>query len=197
MARTTFPRDRFDDIAPETGRVGAHRAENPRMRPGIVFLWAVVATIVLVIAGIFGSLLVSGRISFAPPEAVPTTTPVPEVEPVVDTTAPVLVLNATPQEGLATQVRETVVAAGWPPDAVTAGAAGVTDFPVTTVYYATAEEEAAALGLAEVIGGAEVAENAQYLPPDDPETPENEATRQLTIVLGLDRVPGGAETPAP
>lgn len=167
------------------------------MRAGVVFLWAVVATIVLVIAGIFGSLLVSGRISFAPPEALPTTTPVPEVEPVLDTTAPVLVLNATPQEGLATQVRETVVAAGWAPDAVTAGAAGATDFPVTTVYYATAEEEAAALGLAEVIGGAEVAQNAQYLPPDDPETEVNEASRQLTIVLGLDRVQGGEQTPAP
>jgi hypothetical protein len=196
VARTTFPRDRFDDLAPDTGRVGAHRAENPRMRAGIVLLWAAVATIVLVIAGIFGSLLVSGRISFAPPEALPTTTPAPAVEPVVDPTAPVLVLNATPQEGLATQVRETVIAAGWSPEAVTAGGAGTTDFPVTTVYYGTEADEAAALGLAEVIGGAEVALSAQYLPPDDPETEENESGRQLTVVLGLDRIQA-EQTPAP
>ncbi|QEW03821.1 LytR C-terminal domain-containing protein [Microbacterium lushaniae] len=191
MARTTYPRDRFDDLAPSTGRVGAHRAENPRMRGGMVFLWAAVATVVLVAAGIFGSLVMSGRISLAP-EPVPTTEPVPVVEPVVDTTFPVLVLNATPQEGLATQVREDVIAAGWSADAVTAGAAGATDFPTTTVYYAIEDDEAAALGLAETIGGAEIALSDQYLPPDDPETEDDDARRQLTVVIGLDR----AETPA-
>jgi hypothetical protein len=187
VARTTYPRDRFDELAPDTGRVGAHRAENPRLRAGIVFLWAVIATIVLLVAGIFGSLLVSGRITFAP-EPVPTTTPLPVVDPVVDTTVPVLVLNATPQDGLATQVRDTVVAAGWAADLVSAGAAGADDFPTTTVYYASDEDEAVALGLADVIGGAEIALSDQYLPPDDPETPENEAGRQLTVVIGLDRV---------
>ncbi|MGP3534847.1 LytR C-terminal domain-containing protein [Microbacterium sp. RD1] len=196
MARTTFPPDRFDDIAPETGRVGAHRAENPRMRGGVVFLWAALATVVLLAAGIFGALLVSGRISLAP-EAAPSSTPLPpQIEPVIDTSFPVLVLNATGQEGLATQVRDVVVAAGWPADSVNAGAAGSTDFETTTIYYASPDDEAAALGLAEVIGGAEIAESTQYLPPDDPATEENEAGRQLTVVLGLDRVSPPAETPA-
>ncbi len=161
------------------------------MRGGMVFLWAVVATVILVVAGIFGSLVMSGRISLAP-EPVPTTEPAPVVEPVVDTTYPVLVLNATPQEGLATQVRDVVITAGWSADLVTAGAAGSTDFPTTTVYYAQEADEAAALGLAETIGGAEIALSAQYLPPDDPETEEDEAGRQLTVVIGLDRV----DTPA-
>lgn len=188
MARTTYPRDRFDEIAPETGRVGAHRAENPRMRGGIVFLWAAVATVLLLVAGIFASLLITGRISFTP-EVVPSATPLPVVEPVVDTSVPVLVLNATPQEGLATQVRDIVLAAGWPAELVTAGGAGSEDFPTTTVYYAFEEDEAAALGLADVIGGAEVALSDQYLlVTDDPATPENEADRQLTVVLGLDRL---------
>ncbi len=192
MARTTFPRDRFDDVAPENGRIGAHRAENPRMRGGVVFLWAAIAAVVLTVAGIFGALVVSGRISLSPaPE--PTTTPVVVVEPVIDTTAPVLVLNATGQEGLATQVRDTIVAAGWPADIVTAGAAGSTDFPETTIYYADAADEAVALGLAEVIGGAQIAQSSQYLPPDDPETEANESGRQLTVVLGLDRIQAPAE----
>jgi len=162
------------------------------MRAGIVFLWAVVATVILLVAGIFGSLLVSGRISFAP-EPVPTTTPLPVVDPVVDTTVPVLVLNATPQEGLATQVRDTVIAAGWAAEIVSAGAAGSDDFPTTTIYYASDEDEAVALGLADVIGGAEIALSDQYLPPDDPDTEVNEAARQLTVVLGLDRVAAPAE----
>jgi hypothetical protein len=187
VSRTSYPPDRFDDLPPDTGRIGAHRAENPRLRGGVVFLWAAIATVVLAAGGIFGTLLISDRISFTAPEPVPTAAPDPEVEPVVDTTYDVLILNATPEDGLATQVRETVLGAGWPAELVTAGGAGSTDFPTTTVYYATPAEEAAALGLADVIGGAEVAQSEQYLPPDDPATEENEAVRQLTIVLGLDR----------
>ena len=47
-------------------RVGAHRAENPRMRGWVVLLWAALATVVLIAIGIFGTLLASGRIDFAP-----------------------------------------------------------------------------------------------------------------------------------
>ena len=85
--------------------------------------------------------------------------------------------------------KDTIVAAGWPADSVLPGEAGTTDFPQTTVYYAFPEDEAAALGLAGVIGGAEVAQTDQYLQVDDPATEVDEsAARQLTVVLGLDRV---------
>ncbi|HEX5728022.1 MAG TPA: LytR family transcriptional regulator, partial [Microbacterium sp.] len=105
MPRTTFPRDRFDDLPADVGRVGAHRAENPRMRGWVVFLWAALATIVLVALGIFGTLLVTGRVALFPtPE--PTVAPLPIVTPVVDTTYEVLVLNATPEPGLATQMKD-------------------------------------------------------------------------------------------
>ena len=46
--------DRFDDVPDSLGRVGAHRAENPRMRAGAVLLWSAVATIILIVLGIFG-----------------------------------------------------------------------------------------------------------------------------------------------
>ncbi|WP_141932055.1 LytR C-terminal domain-containing protein [Microbacterium sp. SLBN-146] len=187
MPRSTFPRDRFDDIPAEVGRVGAHRTENPRMRGGVVFLWAAIATIILVAVGIFGTLLVSGRIELFPTPA-PTVTPPPVVEPVVDTTYDVLILNATPESGLATQTKDAVVAAGWAADRVQAGDAGSDDFPTTTVFYVSAEDEAAALGLAEVIGGAEVEQSDAYQLSDDP------AVKQLAIVIGLDRT---ANPPAP
>ncbi|SIT70047.1 LytR C-terminal domain-containing protein [Microbacterium sp. RU33B] len=189
MPKTTFPRDRFDDLPADTGRVGAHRAEQPRMRGWVVFLWAALATVVLIAVGIFGTLLASGRVVLFPTPS-PTATPAPVVTPVVDTSYSVMVLNATPESGLATQMKDVVVAAGWLTDTVTASDAGSEDFAETTVYYAYPEDEAAALGLAQVIGGAAIAQTDVYQPIDTPDA------KLLTIVIGLDRTAAGA-TPAP
>lgn len=198
VPKTTPPKDRFDDLPADSGRVGAHRAENPRIRGGLVLLWSAIATIVLVTLGIFGSMVATGRITlFATPE--PTVSVAPTVAPVVDTTFSVIVLNATPQRGLAGSVRDTVIAAGWAPDAVIDGDAGSEDFPTTTVYYARAEDEAAARGLAGVIGGAAVRLDTSYQPTDDPSTTDADesATRQLVIVVGLDRTDGASPSPTP
>lgn len=160
------------------------------MRGWVVLLWAALATIVLMAAGIFATLVASGEIQFAP-EPVPTVEPTPVVTPVVDTSYEVLVLNATGESGLATQTKDIIVTAGWTADTVLASEAGSDDFPETTVYYLNAEDEAAAAGLADVIGGARVEQSDVY----QPATPEG---KQLTIVLGLDRTDAGvAATPTP
>jgi hypothetical protein len=185
MPRTTYPRDRFDDVADETGRVGAHRAENPRMRAGVVFAWAALATVILVAVGIFGVLVVSDRISFGPGDT-STSAPDPGVVPEIDTTYAVLVLNASGQDGAAAPLREEIIAAGWAADDVTAGDAGST-FETTTVFYASEADEAAALGLADVVGGAQVAQSDQYAQFDDPDT-DGDESRVLTVVWGADRV---------
>ena len=170
------------------------------MRGWVVFLWAVLATIVLVTVGIFGTLIASGRIVLVPVPT-PTPTPVATVAPVVDTSYSVIVLNATSEQGLATQTKDLIVGAGWAEDSVTASGAGVTDFAETTVYYAFAEDEAAARGLAEtVLGGTNVAQSDQYQPADDPATAgvDESATKQLVVVLGLDRTsnpPSPSATP--
>jgi hypothetical protein len=194
VPKSTFPRDRFDELADETGRVGAHRAENPRMRGGVVFLWAAITTLVLVAAGIFGTLLISGRITLFPAEG-PVATPLPIVTPVKDTASTVIVLNASGQAGLATEVKDTLVAAGWTAESVLPGEAG-SQFETTTVYYALPEDEAAAYGVAEAIGGAEVAQTDEYdaYPvEDDPGTDVNEAeARRLVVVLGTDRAAGAS-----
>lgn len=158
------------------------------MRGWVVLLWAALATVVLIAVGIFGTLLASGRIQLAP-EPTPSVAPVPQVTPVVDTSYQVQVLNATPEEGLATQLKDVIVTAGWPDDSVLASGAGSQDFPATTVFYVSAEDEAAAAGLAGVIGGAQVEQSEAYAPADP-------AVRQLTIVIGLDRTAAGA-SPAP
>ena len=159
------------------------------MRAGVIFLWALIATIVLILVGIFGTLLASGRIVLFP-EPTPTPTPTVEVEAVVDTSYDVVILNATPEQGLATQLKSTVVAAGWADDMVQPSEAGSDDFPTTTVFYATPEAEAAAKGLADVIGGAEIELSDVYVLGDDPEA------KQLTIVIGLDRT-ATPPTPSP
>ena len=160
------------------------------MRGWVVLLWAVLATIVLVAVGIFGTLIASGRITLVP-EATPVVTPQETVAPVIDPSYGVVILNATPEDGLATLMKDVVVTAGWPVDSVLASEAGSDDFPETTVYYLTPEDEAAAAGLAGVIGGAKIAQSDVYQPADP-------ATRQLTIVIGLDRTaapPSATPTP--
>ena len=126
------------------------------------------ATIVLVAVGIFGTLLASGRIELFP-------TPDADRHPAADgrrrsSTRPTRSSSSTrhPRTGLATQMKDVVVAAGWPIDTVLASEAGSTDFPETTVYYLTPEDEAAAAGLAGVIGGAKVAQSDVYQPATTP-----------------------------
>jgi hypothetical protein len=193
----SFSRDRFDDLPEGSGRVGAHRAENPRLRPGVIVLWALVATILLVGIGIFGSLIASGRITLIPAPA-PTPTATVVTEAVVDTSYSVNVLNATGESGLATAMTDQIVAAGWDPDNVLPSQASDSDFPETTVYYAFPTDEGAARGLAEVIGGANVALSDVYQPVDDTGTGDVDESQDklLTVVIGLDRTAAGAATPA-
>ena len=61
-----YPRIASTICPRHAGRVGAHRAENPRMRGWVVLLWAVLATIVLIAVGIFGTLIASGRVVLFP-----------------------------------------------------------------------------------------------------------------------------------
>ncbi|WP_231880371.1 LytR C-terminal domain-containing protein [Microbacterium sp. H83] len=187
-------RDRFDDVPRSSGRVGAHRAEAPGMNGWVVLLWSFVAALVLIIAGIFGSLVVMGRISLFP-EPVASSTPVPEETGVIDTTFSVMILNATADEGLDEQMRDVLINNGWPAETVFASDSTSQDFSTTTVYYVAAEDELAAIGLAGLIGGAEVEQSDFYADLNDT------AQKQLTVVIGLDRTdeaPSAPEdTPAP
>ncbi|MBB2975018.1 hypothetical protein FHX49_000559 [Microbacterium endophyticum] len=195
MPRTPTSRDRFDDLPEGIDRVGAHRAENPRMRGWLVFIWALVATVVLTVVGIFASMMISGRIDLFP-TADPTVSQSAGVEPVVDASYTVLVLNATDETGLGTAVRDEIIAAdvGWTGDTVLAANAASTDFEQTTVYYAYPEDEAAAMGLAQLLGDVPVVQSDAYLQTEQSE--DGSQTRQLTVVVGADRATTGEEAPA-
>ena len=157
------------------------------MNGWVVLLWSFVAALVLIIAGIFGSLVVMGRISLFP-EAAPSVVPTPEETGVIDPAYSVMSLNATPDEGLDAQMSDVLVNNGWAADTVFASDSESQDFATTTVYYVAPEDELAAIGLAGVIGGADVRQSDFYA-----ELNETGA-KQLTVVIGLDRSTSAPET---
>lgn len=159
------------------------------MNGWVVLLWSFVAALVLIIAGIFGSLVVMGRISLFP-ESAPSAVPTPEETGIVDTSISVLILNGTPDEVLDTQMRDSLINSGWAAGSVLAGDSSSQDFETTTVFYVDAEDELAAIGLANLLGGAAVQQSDYY-------SGETEAgQKQFTVVIGLDRTTSVPETPA-
>ncbi|MFS2280065.1 LytR C-terminal domain-containing protein [Microbacterium sp. OR21] len=189
-----YPRDRFDDVPRATGRVGAHRAEQPGMNGLVVLLWSAAVALVLIVCGIFVSLVMMDRISlFAGDDPTPVQTGAGVVAE-LDTSYRVLILNATPEEGLVAEVREKLLAEGWATGDVFGSDGSSQEFSKTTVFYVADADEGAALGLADLLGGAEVEQSDFYAALNDTDEP------QLTVVIGLDRVAGNApatETPAP
>jgi len=159
------------------------------MNGWVVLLWSFVAALVLIIAGIFGSLVVMGRVSLFP-EAAPTPVPTPVETGVVDPSISVIILNGTPDEGLDTQMRETLINNGWASDDVLAGDSSSTDFPTTTVFYVNDEDELAAIGLANLLDGAAVQQSDYYSGQTE------DGQKQFTVVIGLDRSTSAPPTPA-
>ena len=102
------------------------------MNGWVVLLWSFVAALVLIIAGIFGALVVMGRIDLFP-EPTPSVAPTPEQTGVIDPTYSVLILNATPDSGLDDQMRDTLINAGWAAATVLASDSASDDFETTTV----------------------------------------------------------------
>ncbi len=145
------------------------------MNGWMVLLWSFVATVILVVAGVFGVLVVMDRISLFPSvEATSSSTP---DSGVVDTSYSVLILNASGAEELQTSVTDAVVGAGWVRENVD-GTTSATTFDTTTIYYAAEEDAEAALGLAGVIGGALTEINTTYGTAED---------HRLTVVIGTDK----------
>ncbi|WP_308162128.1 MULTISPECIES: LytR C-terminal domain-containing protein [Microbacterium] len=181
-------RDRFDDAPRTSGRVGAHRAEAPGMNGWVVLLWSFVAALVLIIAGIFGSLVVMGRVSLFP-DAAPSAVPTPEETGIVDPSISVMILNGTPDEGADTRMRDTLINNGWAADNVFAGDSSSQDFANTTVFYVEEADELAAVGLADLLGGAAVQQSDYYSGQTE------DGQKQFTVVIGLDRSTSAPETP--
>lgn len=183
------PRDRFDEIPRTTGRVGAHRAEQPGINGLVALLWSAAAALVLIAVGIFISLVLMGRIDLGGGASEPVATQTPGVLAKIDTSYQVLILNATPQTGVVEQVRQKLIDQGWAGTDVFGSDTSTGSFDRTTVFYVKKEDEAAALGVAEVLGGAEIEQSDHYASSNSNDRP------QLTVVVGKNLV--GTSSPAP
>lgn len=151
----------------------------------VVLLWSAAVALVLIVIGIFLSLLMMGRISLFP--AADDTGQTPGVVAKIDTTYRVLVLNATSDPELTAEVRSALMAEGWAEDSVIGTEGATAQFDTTTVFYVEKADEAAALGLADLLDGADVEQSDAYAELDATAEP------QLTVVIGTDRANGGAE----
>jgi hypothetical protein len=182
----SYPKDQFDKLPDDLTRVGAHRAPQRGGRGWIGFAWAVLATAVLVIAGLFGLskfLGVEVGLPFfaQPPTATPTPTPTPTAKPLTDPTTidparaiKITVLNGTKTAGLQDTVAASLTAAKWP--IASATLASQTDIAKTTVYYSNPLNEDIARGLVLAIGVGDIRlVSADTFPGSS-----------LTIVLGAD-----------
>lgn len=183
------PHDRFDDIPRTSGRVGAHRAEQPGINGPVTLLWSAAVALVLIVIGIFISLVLMGRIQLFP-SADPAPQQTQGVVAEIDTSYRVLILNATPQAGVVATVRQELMAEGWASDAVFGSDGSTSEFPDTTVFYVDKADESAALGVAEVLGGVRVEHSDHYAALNDSSLP------QLTVVVGLDRLGSGSPSPS-
>jgi len=188
----SFPRDRFDDIPSDVDRVGAHRAPRKPGRGWIAFAWAVVATAVLVVVGLFGLSLVNPAIElpFAPSEPStppPTETVIETAAPITDPTAvdpermatlTIAVLNGTPTMGLSNTAADQIAAAGWPDPSRAAATAN--DEKATYVYFSDPADEGIARGIMQLMGAADVRLTDAF------------PIASITIVLGADYQPPAA-----
>jgi hypothetical protein len=188
----SLPRDRFDDIPSDVDRVGAHRAPRKAGRGWIAFAWAVVATAVLVVGGLFALSLVNPdfELPFVPGETStpePSETVVETADPITDPTTidparlealTIAVLNGTPTAGLSNTAADQIAAAGWP-DPSRAGASA-TDEELTYVYYADPADEGIARGIMQLVGAADVRLSDAF------------PAANITVVLGADYQPPAA-----
>lgn len=155
-----YPKDRFDSVPDDLLRTGAHRAPAKKGRGWIGFAWAAFATLVLVVAGLYGLSVMTGRIHLpfqaqsAAPSVTPTPTSTPTAAPKLDATVPITVLNGTATQGLATKVGDYLVTQGWAGAGIDIGTranASSDKIAETIVYYKNAADEGAARALVETL----------------------------------------------
>ncbi|MCU1438859.1 MAG: putative exported protein [Naasia sp.] len=179
MPNSSYPEDRFDRPPVDLQRVGAHRTPRPAGRGWVAFAWAALATGVLVGVGVLAMFVINDRVSFSNPgggAAPPASEPhVPPVQPTVDPTVNVVLLNGTDVAGLAARAGDLLTTQGWAVGA-RSNATG-TDVQSTVVFYTDASQEGAALGIAQALGAVETQLSDRFVV---------EGENRITVVLGAD-----------
>lgn len=171
--------DRFDAV-PRAGRVGVHRAtERSWWRWWMTAVVAASACVVLVVGGLGAlQLLRVGGVDTSAPTA-----PAPITDPAALPEGTTITLLDASGANAADAVSATLQGAGWP---VAAVADASEQRASTTVYYQGADLEAAALGVAQVIG-VDATEAT--------DTPLSGSTITIIVGTGAEPAPEPSSTP--
>lgn len=180
-----FRTDQFDNLPENIDRVGAHRGPKVKGRGWITFAWAVLATAVLVVGGLYVLSIFDNSIKFgigagASASPTPSGTPIPLIKPIEDPTAPdvvarkisVTVLNGTATVGLQDKAAKKLTDKGW----TVSGAANstATNIKTSTVYYSSKADEDVAQGIQILLGAHDIQFSNAF-----PSSP-------ITVVVGSD-----------
>lgn len=174
-SRVTPPKDRFDGLA-KSGRVGAHRIVG---RPRRFWIYTVVALLGVALLTGLGIAMIhvmgANLDNLTNEEPTPTKAP-PEAATKLDPEAEVAVINGTSSPGFGAVVDGLITENGW--GQILFSTEGETsDVQNSAIFYANREDEAAALGLAEELGGVAVFQNDGYF---------QQFGAKLTVLLGAD-----------
>ncbi len=174
---TRPPTDEFDRLV-QTSRVGAHRAPRSAGQKWIPWLWiilgAALCSVILIL-----SLVIDINNLLIPSVSDSTPTPTaPPVEPTVDASATVAILDGTSIDDLGETAHQSLAAAGW---SVTEVSNADTDtVQRTEVVYTDPALEGAAKGLAQDVGTQDILfDDATY----------SVLGTGLVVVLGADYAP--------
>lgn len=179
-SRQSYPEDRFDHL-PKTGRVGAHRVTA---KPRYVWQYVIAGALAVALCVTIGIVTIHGFFGSDSKSASGSSeTAAPTVKAALDPEATIAIFNANPDTALATNLSNTISAEGWGQVTFTEN---VNDIPISAVFYRDPADEAAALGLAEKLGGVSIYLTEDYA----------EYGSRLIVVLGPDYAGPGLGGPA-
>ena len=157
-----FRTDQFDNLPENIARVGAHRGPKVKGRGWIGFMWALLATAVLIVGGLYVLSVLNKSVSFfggnvgAEASDTPSSSPTPQVTPITDPASikarkiTVTVLNGTDIAGAQTQAGKVLKTAGW--NVTSEATASESNIKQTTVYYTNAVNKDVAEGIQLALG---------------------------------------------
>ncbi|HEY5229560.1 MAG TPA: LytR C-terminal domain-containing protein [Galbitalea sp.] len=178
-----FRTDQFDNLPENIDRVGAHRGPKVKGRGWITVAWAVLATAVLVVGGLYVLSIFNSSIKFglggtSAASDTPSSTPVPVITPIDNPTSiasrniTVTVLNGTDIVGLDTKAAAKLTAKGW--DVIATANSTATNLKTSTVYYSNAANQDVAEGIQSLLGAQDIGFTSQF------------PGSSITVVVGSD-----------
>ena len=157
-----YPHDRFDEL-PRTGRIGAHRVHAQLRFTWQYVIAGLIGVALLTTAGIVGVNLANSAGKLPEFGDQPKATAAsPKTKPQLDPAASIVLLDGTADSGdLALRLDSIVGAEKWGVIAYS-GPAATADVEISAVFYESDADEAAALGLAEKLGGLSAYKTSDY-----------------------------------